>query len=151
MNGDEGRIRTFEGGANGFTVRPLWPLGNLALTIIFQKISRVTILLLFELNFNYKLIIKKINNHYNFYSNKSIKKQLRFYFSNFDRKCIKFSTFSYTLKYHSPQQHSLSNRCQLLTSLVIYQKYHDRDQSHRKYQTSSRPYKHRPNDLANNK
>ena len=22
------RIRTFEGGANGFTVRPLWPLGN---------------------------------------------------------------------------------------------------------------------------
>ena len=23
-----GRIRTYEGGANGFTARPLWPLGN---------------------------------------------------------------------------------------------------------------------------
>ncbi len=28
--GGERRIRTFEGRANGFTVRPLWPLGNLA-------------------------------------------------------------------------------------------------------------------------
>jgi hypothetical protein len=28
LNG-EGRIRTTEGFANGFTVRPLWPLGNL--------------------------------------------------------------------------------------------------------------------------
>ncbi len=29
QNGGENRIRTCEGVANGFTVRPLWPLGNL--------------------------------------------------------------------------------------------------------------------------
>jgi hypothetical protein len=28
--GGEGRIRTSEGCANGFTARPLWPLGNLS-------------------------------------------------------------------------------------------------------------------------
>ena len=38
-NGGRGRIWTFEGRANGFTVRPLWPLGNSTKHYYFQHIT----------------------------------------------------------------------------------------------------------------
>ena len=39
-NGGESRIRTCEGCANGFTDRPLWPLGNLAK--MSKKLDEIT-------------------------------------------------------------------------------------------------------------
>ena len=37
--GGEGRIRTSVGGANGFTARPLWPLGYLSFLKIYQQLA----------------------------------------------------------------------------------------------------------------
>jgi hypothetical protein len=54
-NGGEDWIRTSEGIADGFTVHPLWPLGNLAVPKHIPQACS-TIILFFSMDFNLILI-----------------------------------------------------------------------------------------------